>query len=182
VLSAELQGLIFAYLFIFFARVIDVSLDVVRILLLMRGRRLSAALIGFVEVSIFIVAISEVISGGIDDPVKVLAYAGGFATGNFIGSLIEEKMALGYISLQVFPDCELADKLAELFRDKGFGVTCVAGEGRSGPRTVMFVTIQRKALTDALDILDTINPEAFYSVSDAKIIRGGVFPPKRKGK
>ncbi|HZK18359.1 MAG TPA: DUF5698 domain-containing protein [Clostridia bacterium] len=181
-MSPELQGLIIAYLFIFFARVIDMSLDVVRILLLMRGRPLLAAVIGFVEVSIFVVAISEVISGGINDPIKVFAYAGGFATGNYIGSIIEEKMALGYISLQVFPDCSLARKLADLFRSEGFGVTSIMGEGRSGPRPVMFVTIERKDLANALDILDAINPEAFYSVSDARIIRGGVFPPKRKGK
>lgn len=180
-MEVEWQGLVIAYLLIFFARVIDVSLDVVRILLLMKGRRLFAALIGFVEVSIFLVAISEVISGGIDDPIKVLAYAGGFATGNFIGSIVEERMALGFISLQVFPDSSLVCQLADYFRNEGFGVTCVLGEGRNGPRPVMFVTIERRDMSKALHILNNIDPNAFYNVSDAKIIHGGVFP-RRKGK
>jgi len=79
---------IFGYLFIFSARVIDMSLDVIRILMLMRDRRVLAAVIGFFEITVFVLALNEVLKGGLNDPGKVIAYAGGFATGNYIGSLL----------------------------------------------------------------------------------------------
>lgn len=173
--------LIGGYLLIFFARVADMSLDVIRILMLTRDRRIMAAVIGFVEVSIFIVAISQVLSGGLDDPLKVVAYAGGFATGNYVGSLIDSRLAIGYLSLQVFCDHCSHDQIAQTLREEGFGVTSVTGRGRDGERIILFVSIKRKDLGKALRTLDEVYPDAFYNVQDARQIHGGVFPGKKKG-
>jgi len=173
--------LILGYLFIFGARVIDMSLDVLRILMLMRDRRMQAAIIGFVEVTVFVLALNEVLKGGLHDPGKIIAYAGGFATGNYIGSLIEEKLAMGFISIQIFPPSGLANQFASILRKEGFGVTSVIGCGRDGERTILFVLIKRKDLNKALQLIDQICPEAFFNISDAKRIHGGVFPVK-KGK
>ena len=152
-------GLIAAYLFIFLARLVSVTLDVVRILLLMRGRHGLASGVGFVGVCIYLVALSQAIAGGIDDPIKVLAYAAGFATGNYFGCLIEERMALGYLSLQVIPRPELVQSLTDNLRDAGFGVTSVLGEGRSGPRTILFVALKRKDLNKAIKLVDQMRSE-----------------------
>ncbi len=158
------------------------SLDVVRILMLTRGKRLLAAAIGFGEVSIFILALGQVIVGGLDDPLKVVAYAGGFAAGNFVGSIIDEKMALGYLSLQIFPAAGCLPEFINKFREAGFGVTCIKGQGRSGERTILFVLLKRKDLNRAIDLLNEIDPETFYNISDARQIHGGIFPGKKKGK
>lgn len=173
--------LLTGYLFIFFARVADMSLDVIRILMLMRDRRLLAAVIGFVEVSIFILALNQVLSGGLNDPGKIIAYAGGFATGNYIGSLIEERLALGYLSLQIFPRTYLCQEFMRVLRSEGFGVTSVSGQGRDGERTILFVLIKRKDVNRVVALLNNIDPDTFFSLSDAKSIHGGVFPTK-KGK
>lgn len=168
-----------AYLFIFAARVIDMSLDVIRILMLMRDRRLLASIIGFAEVTVFIVALNEVIKGGLDDPGKVIAYAGGFATGNYIGSLIEGRLALGHLSMQIFPaDCFTQSTITRL-REEGFGVTAVRGEGRDGERTILFVLLKRKDLQKATSLLDEACPGTFFNVSDARGIHGGVFPMRK---
>ncbi len=172
---------ILAYLFIFVARVLDMSLDVLRILMLMRDRRLLAAIIGFFEVTIFILALNEVIKNGLDDPGKIIAYAGGFATGNFVGSLIESKLALGFFSIHIIPPREIADQFVRKLREEGFGVTCVQGFGRDGERTMLFVMIKRKDLNKAISLIDQYCPNAFFNVSDARRIHGGVFPVK-KGK
>ncbi|ABO51024.1 conserved hypothetical protein [Desulforamulus reducens MI-1] len=170
-----------AYFFIFFARVADMSLDVIRLLMLMRGRKLIASMVGFVEVSIFIVALGKALSGGIDDPVKIIAYAGGFATGNFIGSLIEEWLAVGHLSMQVYPSPGNTTELCNRFREQGFGVTTVSGCGRNGERTILFVLLKRSNLKLATQILDEIQPGIFFNISDARAVRGGVFPvPKSK--
>lgn len=169
------------YLFIFFARVADMSLDVIRILMLTRDRRLVAAAIGFVEVSIFILAISQVLAGGLTDPLKVVAYAAGFATGNYVGSLIDARLAIGYLSLQVFCKMESSGEMAVVFRNEGFGVTTVTGCGRDGENMILFVTLKRKDLKKALRILEGVYPDAFYNIYDARHIHGGVFPGKKKG-
>lgn len=169
------------YLFIFVARVLDMSLDVLRLLMLMRGQRVVASLVGFVEVSIFIVALGQALSGGLDDPGKIIAYAGGFATGNFFGSLIEEWLAVGYLSMQVYPTTENVNTLCERFRAQSFGVTTVSGCGRSGERTILFVLLKRKNLKNATQILDEVQPGIFFNISDARAVRGGIFPaPKTR--
>lgn len=175
----EWKPLIFSYSFIFCARIVDVSLDVLRVLMLVRDKRLLAAVIGFIEVSIFILALNEVLKSGLDDPFKIIAYAGGFATGNFVGSLIESKLAFGYLSLQVFPQNDLVDLFIQRLRDEGFGVTCVDGIGRDGDRKILFVLMKRRDLNRALKILNEISPQTFFNVSDARLIHGGIFPPKK---
>ncbi|MCL5057457.1 MAG: DUF5698 domain-containing protein [Actinobacteria bacterium] len=173
--------LVGGYLFIFCARVVDMSLDVVRILMLTRDRRFLAAAIGFAEVVIFLLAISQVLAGGLTDPFKVIAYAGGFATGNFVGSLIDSRLAIGYMTLQVFCDACSHDSLCCTLREEGFGVTSVTGRGRDGERIILFVTLKRKDAGKVLDTLDKIYPGAFYNLYDARSIHGGVFPGKKKG-
>lgn len=171
-----MEGLIFGYLFIFVARVLDMSLDVVRILMLTKGKKVAAALIGFVEVTIFIVALGKVMEGGMDDPFKIIAYAGGFATGNYVGAVIEGFLAVGYLSVQVFPRRDKVGDTINKLRAEGFGVTSVVGAGRGGPRTILFVTLKRKDLNRMVGIMDEIDPKTFYNISDARNIRGGVFP------
>ena len=168
-----------AYLFIFTARVMDMSLDVVRLLMLMRGKKVIASIVGFVEVSIFIVALGQALSGGLDDPGKIFAYAGGFATGNFIGSLVEEWLAVGHLSMQVFPSPENVEMLCQRFREAGFGVTTVSGCGRSGERTILFVHLKRKDLKRATEILDQVQPGTFFNISDSRAVRGGIFPASK---
>jgi len=173
--------IIFSYLFIFIARVADMSLDVLRILMLMRDRRVWAAVIGFFEVSIFVLALNEVLKGGMDDPVKIIAYAGGFAMGNYVGSVIESKLAIGFLSVHIIPPREMVEEFTRLMRDEGFGITAVQGCGRDGERTMLFVMIKRKDLNKALNLINCHCPNAFFNVSDARRIHGGVFPMK-KGK
>lgn len=165
----------FIYLFVFLARVADMSLDVFRILMLTRGKKLQAALIGFVEVSIFITALGQVLVGGFDNPWMIIAYAGGFAVGNYVGSILEEKVAIGYLSLHIFPETEHCADFINVFREAGYGVTCMAGQGRSGERNIIYVFLKRKDLNHALKLIENIHPDTFYDISDARQIHGGVF-------
>ena len=178
-LETLISSPVYGYFFIFFARVADVSLDVFRLLMLTRGYALPAAAIGFIEVSIFVVALGTVLYGGLTDPLKVIAYAGGFSTGNLVGIFIEEKMALGYVVVHVFPVKPRCEELAAILRERNFGVTKIPGEGRSGPRDVLIVTTRRRYLGELVKILDQEVPETFFSVSDIRSIHGGIFPRRR---
>lgn len=172
------HNLIFGYLFIFFARVADVSLDVFRLLLLTRGYALYAALIGFVEICIFVVALGTVLTGPMDI-LKIITYAGGFATGNLVGAYIEDKMAVGYTAVHIFCCHQVCDILTTRLRNQDFGVTQITGEGRTGPRDILIITAKRKDLPFILGLVDEVAPGTFYNISDVRSLRGGIFPRRR---
>ncbi|MGE5560734.1 MAG: DUF2179 domain-containing protein [Chloroflexota bacterium] len=166
------------YLLVFLARVTDVSLGTMRMLMLVRGRRAWAALLGLFEVSVYVMALSRVMSN-LSNPLQLAAYAAGYATGNFVGSLIEEWMALGYLSVQAIPtSLETADRLAQTLRQRGFGVTTVDGQGREGPKKILHISLARKALPGLLRDIDGSDPDAFVTVLDTRHRVGGVFAAK----
>ena len=174
------MAFILGYLIIFFARVVDVSLGTLRVLFIVRGQRVQAAVTGFFEVIIFLVALGMVVQD-LDNPWKVVVYSLGFATGCYVGSILEEKLAMGFVTVQIITRKNTPVCLAGFLREKGFGVTAVEGEGRLGPRPVLLVTTQRKHLRRLLSITDEVDPKAFVTILETRSIRGGVFLG-RKGK
>lgn len=169
------------YLFIFGARILDVSMSTIRMLMVVQGRRKYAAIIGFFEVTIYIVALGKVVNG-LSNPGNLLAYALGYASGNYIGSYIEEKIALGNLTAQVIlNDNDNDDNIIDELRNNGFGVTVIVGQGKEGPRSILSIALKRKDLNKLHKLLATLDKEAFITVSTTKLISGGYFPKiKRK--
>lgn len=166
------------YLFIFAARVCDVSMATIRTLMVVQGRKVQAALIGFFEVIIYVVALGKVVNG-LSDPGNLIAYALGFACGNYVGIFLEEKMALGNLSAQVVTNHK-EDEVVEKLRENGFGVTVVKGEGKEGERNILNVTFERKMLGKLNKILEEIDDNVFITVSSTKQIKGGYFSATKK--
>ncbi len=180
VIGAALASPFVGYLLIFLARVVDVTLATLRLLLLVRAKRLRAAAIGFVEILIFITVLGTVLNNLNEWP-NLLAYALGFATGNFTGGLLEEKLALGLLTVQVIPRRPVGEEMARSLRDEGFGVTLVPAEGKEGTKTVLFISIRRRVLPKLIDLVEGQDPDAFINVFETKRALGGVFT-YRKGK
>lgn len=173
------MAFIFGYLFIFFARVADVTLATIRTLMVVQGRRVQAALIGFFEVSIYVTALSRVVSG-LDDPLKLLSYALGFACGNYFGITIENKIALGNLAAQIILKTSENKELIELLREKGFGVTVIEGQGLEGTREILNVAINRKELENLKKLVYEYDKNAFITVNNINPISGGYFAATKK--
>lgn len=165
-------------LFIFFLRVIDVSLGTVRMILSIQGRKYVAAALGFVEVTIFIVAVGKVV-GNMDNTWNVFAYSGGFAAGTLLGISLEEWLALGYQMIRVITRSE-NHELVDTLRDSGFAVTQVNGVGKAGPVHVLFSVVRRVRVNQYLDIIDRLAPEAFLTVEDTKRRVHGYFQQAKR--
>ncbi len=163
------------YLLIFLARVCDVTLSTVRMLLVVRGKRYPAAAIGLVEASIYITALGRVIKN-MNDPWKVLAYGLGFASGTLIGSVVEERLALGHVSLEVVPPEENGQELLRAIRAAGYGVTALTGHGLKGEKMVLMVSAQRKSLPRLTAIIEEFAPNSFMTVLETRAVRGGITP------
>lgn len=163
---------------IFTARICDVSLDTLRIIYVSRGLKFLAAQIGFFEVLIWLIAISQIISN-LTNPVLYIAYAGGFAMGNYIGITIEEKMAIGTVVIRVITQKDSA-QLVEVLSADGYGVTHADAQGAMGPVKIIFTIVKRKDISSVLDIIQRFNPLAFYTIEDIRSVRQGVFPVPKK--
>ncbi len=171
---------ILSTILIFAARVCDVSMATFRMLLIVKGKRLQAAIVGFFEIMIYLFSLTYVLkAGGLDNVANIIAYAGGFATGNFMGSFIEEKIMNGHVLVEVIlSDVEKGMELVEELRDQGFGTTVLRGEGKGGMRLVLKVVCDRKSYRHVLDLAHDY--EGFAFLVDLKSVFGGTF--LRKGR
>ncbi|HSX60588.1 MAG TPA: DUF5698 domain-containing protein [Tahibacter sp.] len=156
---------------IFFARIVDVSFGTVRILVGFRGYRLLAALIGFCEAAIWVVAASKVI-GHLDNWYLVIAYAAGYATGNFVGITLEKRLGVGRELARIISYCS-ACNLAEALTKRGYSVVELAGRHRGdAPVQVLYVVDKRRRMPELLRLVHELDPAAIYTVTDVKSCHG----------
>ena len=165
---------IWVYFFIFFGKILEVSFGTLRIVLINRGERTIGALIAVVEITLWLVIASSVLTGFKDDFLKGIVYAVAFACGNYIGSWLDELLAFGLSSMQVvMPDLESAKEAEARLRAKGFGMTTIDVHGRDNDRSMLIMTMQRKRLPEAIAILEDQCNGAVVTVTDIKTQRGG---------
>jgi len=160
-------------LFIFFARIADMTLDTIRIIFVSKGMRKIAPVFGFFEILIWLMAISKIMQN-LDNWACYIAYAGGFATGNYIGMLVEEKLAIGHEMIRVITSADASMLISEL-RSKGFGVTSVDARGADGDVGVIYIIARRSYIKDILDMINEYNPRAFYTIESIKFVNKDVF-------
>lgn len=173
------MGLLIGYLFIFFARVVDVSLSTVRTLMVVQGRKAQAAMIGFFEVGIYITALNKVVNS-LDNPMNLLVYCLGFAAGNYVGITIENKIALGNLAAQIILKSDNNKELIDTLRANKFGITIIEAQGLDGAREVLQVVLNRKDLGKLKKLVYENNKDAFITVSSINPISGGYFAPVKK--
>ena len=164
-------------LLIFLARITDVSIGTVRIIQVSKGNKLIASFLGFFEVSIWLLAISQVMRQGLNNYASFFAYGLGFASGNFIGITIEEKLALGLQAIRMI-SADTVDILTMTLRDAGFGATVIEANGAKGLVHIIYVIVQRKKVNAVLRIAREITPDIFISVQDIRSVNAGYFPGK----
>lgn len=162
----ELPSDVWMPLFIFCARIVDVSLGTMRIIFVSKGMRLRAAALGFLEVLIWIIVVAQLI-GQLTNWMNFVAYAAGFSAGTYLGMWIENKLKVGTLIVRIITakDVEvLTGKLA----DAGFDFTHMEAEGSLGPVEILFTIVKRKNWSKLKNIIESFDADAFYSVEDVK--------------
>lgn len=161
-------------LFIFIARIGDVSLGTIRIIFVSRGMKIRAAMLGFIEVLIWITVVAQLLQH-LDNWLNLIAYAGGFSAGTYLGIILENKLKVGTIIVRVITN-EDATGLADRLRKAGFRITRMQAEGRDGPVEVIFSILKRKRWNEIVNIIESFNKDTFYSVEDVKYSSAGEDP------
>ncbi len=153
-------------LLIFLARICDVSLAMLRTVLASKGYKQIVPFIGFFEVLIWLAAISQIMNN-LNNWVCYIAWAGGYATGSYIGLYIEEKIALGIQVIRIITNQE-SDELIQELKNKNYGLTLLNAEGARGPVKMIFTVVPRKSVKEVIAIINQYTPQSFYSVEDVR--------------
>ena len=154
------------------ARVVDVTLDTVRTVAIVQGRRVFAAVLGFFQAVVYVCAIAKVLLN-MDHPVYALAYGLGFASGTFLGITIEQRLAFGHqlVTLVTRKGVELAKAL----RATGHRLAEVKGHARDGDMTILFVETPRRHAQKLVREASAVDAGCFCMVNDVRVARSG--PP-----
>jgi uncharacterized protein YebE (UPF0316 family) len=168
---------VFLPFLIFSARIFDVTLGTLRVIFITRGMKYLSALVGFVEILIWLLAIGQIFKN-LNNIACYVAYAGGFASGSFLGIYFAEKLSINKVIVRIIATKD-ANNLVEQLRKRHFGVTTLDAHGIEGPVTIVFSIINRDDLEAVVEIVKKFNPQAFYSVQDVKFASEGIFPVHR---
>ncbi len=157
---------------IFIARIADVTLGTVRTIIVFRGYRVTAAVVGFIEVVIWVLAAAQVLNN-LDHWYLIIAYAGGFAAGNYIGMWLESVLAMGNELVRVI-SFKRGGHLVQTLRANGFKAIDLEGNaGPDQPCEVMLIVEKRRRVPRMLQLIQETDPDAVYSISDVKSVYAG---------
>lgn len=173
-LSTPIFQYVILPLLIFFARVCDVSISTIRLILLYRGRRVLAPILGFIEVLIWLLAMRQIMSN-LTNPFIYIGFAAGFAMGNYVGIILEEKLAVGLEVIRIISKTDALELVASLTAE-GYGTTCMDAQGSTGRVQILFTIVPRRHHKKVIRIIKKFNPRAFYTVEDVKSASEGIFP------
>ena len=155
-------------------KILDVTIGTIRIILLSRGRKLIVPILGFIEVLISLLAIAQIMKN-LNNPVTYLAYAFGFSAGNYVGMLIEEKLAIGILVFRIIIVKD-ASILTDQLKEAGFGVTIVNAKGSyENNVSLIYTIVKRKHAERVVKMIHKCNIKAFYTIEDAKVAIEGTF-------
>lgn len=158
---------------IILARIADQTIGTLRLIFLSKGYRLIAPVLGFFEVIIWLLAVSQIFQH-LDNWFTYIAYGLGFAIGNYIGIVVEQKISLGNVIVRIVPKYDTTE-LINYLREHNFGVTSVPAEGSRGPVKVIFSIIKRRDIENFVTIIKRFNPNAFYTIEDVRAVHEGVI-------
>jgi uncharacterized protein YebE (UPF0316 family) len=159
--------------FIFCLRVCDMSLDTLRVLFVMRGKKKVAWVLGFFQSAIYILAIAKVLTQ-LNNPLNIIGYAAGFATGNVVGMIIEERIAIGHLMVNIISP-RRGSAIVSHLRQNGYAVTEFAGRGKDGMVSMINCSVLRKQVGIVHGLVNDIDPDAFITNEDVRPIRHGFW-------
>jgi uncharacterized protein YebE (UPF0316 family) len=178
IISPELYSWVILPLLIFLARIGDVSMETIRVIYISKGIKYLAPIIAFFEMVIWLLA-REVVMSDLSNIANFFAFAFGFASGTYIGLVIEERLSIGMVILRVISTGEPMEELVAFMRSENLGVTCMDAHGARGDVKIILSLVNRTDVPRITGHIRVTNPHAFFSIEDVRYVNEGVFRPKK---
>jgi len=166
--------MVLVYIMIFLAKLLEVAIATVRLVLTARGNRIVASLLATVEITIWIIVTSTVLLGITEDPLRAVAYGLAFVIGIYLGIMIEDKLALGLSQIEIISDYEEAKKITSVLRGRGYGVTTFECEGLDGKKMSINMKVHRKDVPVTIKLLREFD-QLFVTITDIKKLSMGII-------
>jgi uncharacterized protein YebE (UPF0316 family) len=159
---------------IFFVRILDVSLGTIRTMFVVRGKKLISSMIGFFEILVWFLVVKEALQTESNSIFIAISYSLGFATGNYIGALLSDKLITGNVSVQVFTN---NNNLEKILREHGYGVSSVVYTGyeEEAHKHMLFINVDKKKEKALRELIKKNDKEAFIIVNETKYVENGYF-------
>ena len=177
-ISPELYSWFILPFLIFLARIGDVSMETIRVIYISRGIKYLAPFIAFFEIVIWLLAM-EVVMSDLSNIANFFAYAFGFATGTYVGLVIEERLSIGMVIMRIVTTEESNDEIVSFLESEHFGVTYLDARGARGNVRMIISLVNRADVPRITSHIETTNPHAFFSIEDIRYVNQGVFRPKQ---
>jgi uncharacterized protein YebE (UPF0316 family) len=177
-IDPELVKWLIMPLMIFLARIIDVSIGTLRIILVGKGIRKIATIAGFFEVFVWIIAIGQIMQD-LNNIMNYFAYASGFATGTYVGMYLENKISIGKVIVRIITRRDASELLAYL-AEGDYHLTSMDARGRFGDVKIIFLVIKRKEISGLVKVINQYNPKAFYTIEDVRFVNNNLDLPENK--
>ena len=156
---------------IFILRVIGIAISTLRVLAMMRGKKAAAFVAGFFEVLTYVIAIAEVVNN-LDNVLNVLGYCLGFSVGTVAGMLLDERTSTGFANVRIISRYK-TQNIVEKIHEAGYGATVGWGHGRGGTVGMIVAVVRRKEIDAICGIAESVDPNAFITIEDARSVRRG---------
>lgn len=163
---------------IFFAKIVEVTMGTLRIILINKGYRKQGVILSFIEIVLWVFVASRVITGISEAPIKGIVYSLGFSAGVYTGSRIENWLAFGRVLVQVITNSTIGIELTDTLRKEGYGVTTINAHGKDNDRLVLMVYTDRKRKPQLIKRIQSIDPQAMIVINEVSTV-GGYFSPWR---
>jgi uncharacterized protein YebE (UPF0316 family) len=177
-ISPEIYSWFILPLLIFLARIGDVSMETIRVIYISRGIKYLAPIIAFFEIIIWLLAM-EVVMSDLSNIANFFAFAFGFATGTYVGLVIEEKLSIGMVIMRIVTTEESNEEIVSFLESEHFGVTSLDAKGTRGNVKMLLSLVNRADVPRITGHIQTTNPTAFFSIEDVRYVNQGVFRPKK---
>ncbi|MBG0786820.1 MAG: DUF2179 domain-containing protein [Anaerolineaceae bacterium] len=158
---------------IFAARLVNMAIDTLRFMFTLRGKSFISWILGFIESVLFVLVIGSVLTN-MENPLNVIGYAAGFATGNVVGMWIEKRLAIGFSHFTIISQ-DHSTQIADVLRSQGYGVTEIPARGRESSFMMIDCSVRRKEADEVEALVLESDPEAYITVEEVTPRRSGVF-------
>jgi len=162
-------------LVIFGLRVLNITLDTLRMLFMLRGKKTLSWVTAFLVSLIYVLLLTSILSN-LNNILFIAAYAAGFATGGVVGMWVEERLAIGFTHIQIISS-RRGVMMAQKLREAGFGVTEVPARGRDGMVSMLSLSVRRKQVLEVENIVNEHDADAFITSESVQMMRRGFFRP-----
>lgn len=156
-------------LLIFVARLIDVSMSTIRIILIVNEKRIAASVLSFLEMFVWLVAVTQTLKN-LSNVMCYIGFAGGFAVGTYIGMLIEKKLSMGIVLIRITTTEKDGHQLISFLKQRKFRITSVNAEGNFGKTNIIYTVVMRKEMNSVIEVIKQFNPNAFYTVENIRYV------------